>query len=297
MFKEDALEGKRILVTGGGSGLGKEMAKHFLSHGAEVIICGRRDSVLKETENELAETTNGKISSFSLDIRDSLAIEEAIDTVFANGGLDGLVNNAAGNFISRTKDLSPNAFNAIASIVFHGTFNMTNTVGKKWIEQNKPGSILSITTTWVWTGSPFVVPSAMSKSGINAMTKSLAVEWGPHNIRLNCIAPGPFPTEGAWSRLSPETEGNKGALDQSSMSSNPMGRVGEMSELGNLATFLMSDGCDYLTGQTIAIDGAAYLSAGGTFASLGKLKDDDWTKIRDNIKKSNEKDKNLRNTK
>ena len=156
MFKEDALEGKRILVTGGGSGLGKEMAKHFLSHGAEVIICGRRDSVLKETENELAETTNGKISSFSLDIRDSLAIEEAIDTVFANGGLDGLVNNAAGNFISRTKDLSPNAFNAIASIVFHGTFNMTNTVGKKWIEQNKPGSILSITTTWVWTGSPLL---------------------------------------------------------------------------------------------------------------------------------------------
>ena len=195
MFKEDALEGKRILVTGGGSGLGKEMAKHFLSHGAEVIICGRRDSVLKETEKELAKNTNGKISSFSLDIRDSLAIEEAIDKVFANGGLDGLVNNAAGNFISRTKDLSPNAFNAIASIVFHGTFNMTNTVGKKWIEQNKPGNILSITTTWVWTGSPFVVPSAMSKSGINAMTKSLAVEWGPHNIRLNCIAPGPFPTE------------------------------------------------------------------------------------------------------
>ena len=135
MFKEDALEGKRILVTGGGSGLGKEMAKHFLSHGAEVIICGRRDSVLKETENELAETTNGKISSFSLDIRDSLAIEEAIDTVFANGGLDGLVNNAAGNFISRTKDLSPNAFNAIASIVFHGTFNMTNTVGKNGLNK------------------------------------------------------------------------------------------------------------------------------------------------------------------
>ena len=150
MFKEDALEGKRILVTGGGSGLGKEMAKHFLSHGAEVVICGRRDSVLKETEKELAQTTKGKISSFSLDIRDSLAIEEAIDSVFASGGLDGLVNNAAGNFISRTKDLSSNAFNAIASIVFHGTFNMTNSVGKKWIEMKKPGNILSITTTWVW---------------------------------------------------------------------------------------------------------------------------------------------------
>ena len=288
MFKEDLLKGKRILVTGGGRGLGKEMARYFISYGAEVIICGRRDSVLKETVEELSKETNGKISSFSLDIRDSLAIEEAIDNVFDEGPLDGLVNNAAGNFISRTNDLSPNAFNAIASIVFHGTFNMTNSVGKKWIEQNKSGNILSITTTWVWTGSPFVVPSAM--------TKSLAVEWGPHNIRLNCIAPGPFPTEGAWSRLSPETDNNEGALDQSSMSSNPMGRVGEMSELGNLATFLMSDGCDYLTGQTIAIDGAAYLSAGGTFSSLGKLKDEDWTNIRDTIKKSNEKDKNLRNT-
>ena len=205
MFQKDLLKGKRILVTGGGSGLGKEMARYFISYGAEVIICGRRDSVLKETVEELSKETNGKISSFSLDIRDSLAIEEAIDNVFDEGPLDGLVNNAAGNFISRTNDLSPNAFNAIASIVFHGTFNMTNSVGKKWIEQNKSGNILSITTTWVWTGSPFVVPSAMSKSGINAMTKSLAVEWGPHNIRLNCIAPGPFPTEGAWSRLSPET--------------------------------------------------------------------------------------------
>ena len=204
------------------------------------------------------------------------------------------VNNAAGNFISRTQDLSPNGFNAIASIVFHGTFNMTNTVGKKWIELKRPGTILSITTTWVWTGSPFVVPSAMSKSGINAMTKSLAVEWGPHNIRLNCIAPGPFPTEGAWSRLSPETKSTEGAMDQSSMSSNPMGRVGEMNELGNLATFLMADGCDYLTGQTIAIDGGAYLSAGGTFSSLGKLGDEDWTNIRETIKKTNEKDKKMR---
>ena len=194
------------MVTGGGSGLGKEMSRHFLTYGAEVIICGRRDEVLQKTAKELNEETKGKITAHSLDIRDSLAIEETINNVFDEGPLDGLVNNAAGNFISRTNDLSPNGFNAIASIVFHGTFNMTNTVGKKWIELKQPGTILSITTTWVWTGSPFVVPSAMSKSGINAMTKSLAVEWGPHNIRLNCIAPGPFPTEGAWSRLSPDTE-------------------------------------------------------------------------------------------
>ena len=173
---------------------------------------------------------------------------------------------------------------------------MTNSVGKKWIEQNKSGSILSITTTWVWTGSPFVVPSAMSKSGINAMTKSLAVEWGPHNIRLNCIAPGPFPTEGAWSRLSPETDNNEGSLDQSSMSSNPMGRVGEMSELQNLATFLMADGCEYLTGQTIALDGAQYLSGGGTFSQLSKMSEDDWSQIRSMIKKTNDSDKAKRST-
>ena len=294
MFDKNLLKGKRILVTGGGSGLGKEMSRHFLTYGAEVIICGRREEVLQKTAKELSEETQGNITAQSLDIRDSLAIEETINNIFDEGPLDGLVNNAAGNFISRTNDLSPNGFNAIASIVFHGTFNMTNTAGKKWIELNKPGTILSITTTWVWTGSPFVVPSAMSKSGINAMTKSLAVEWGPNNIRLNCIAPGPFPTEGAWSRLSPDTEATSGSMDQSSMSSNPMGRVGEMSELGNLATFLMADGCDYLTGQTIAIDGGAYLSAGGTFSSLGKLKDEDWTNIRETIKKSNEKDKKLR---
>ena len=285
MFKEDLLKGKRILVTGGGSGLGKEMAKYFISYGAEVIICGRRDSVLKETVEELSKETNGKISSFSLDIRDSLAIEEAIDNVFDEGPLDGLVNNAAGNFISRTKDLSPNAFNAIASIVFHGTFNMTNSVGKKWIEQNKSGNILSITTTWVWTGSPFVVPSAMSKSGINAMTKSLAAEWGKYGIKVNGIAPGPFPTKGAWERLNPENN------DGDMMSTVPLGRVGEMSELQNLATFLMADGCDYLTGQTIGIDGAQYLTGGGTFSQLDKLSDEDWENMRKLIRDANNKDK------
>lgn len=296
MFKDNLLKNKRILVTGGGTGLGKEMATHFAKHGAEIFICGRRENVLLETANELQEKYGAKVHFSTLDIRDSKDVDSYIQTIFDSGPLDGLVNNAAGNFISPTKDLSPKGFDAIANIVFHGTFYVTHAVGKRWIEADHKGSIISILATWVWTGSPFVVPSAMSKSGINAMTKSLAVEWGPHNIRLNCIAPGPFPTEGAWSRLSPETGNNEGSLDQSSMSSNPMGRVGEMSELGNLATFLMSDGCDYLTGQTIAIDGAAYLSAGGTFSSLGKLKDEDWTNIRDTIKKSNEKDKNLRNT-
>jgi NAD(P)-dependent dehydrogenase (short-subunit alcohol dehydrogenase family) len=184
--------------------------------------------------------------------------------------------------------LSARGFDAIANIVFHGTFYVTNAVGKKWLEQNIKGSIISILATWVWTGSPFVVPSAMSKSALHTMTKSLAVEWGPSGIRINAIAPGPFPTEGAWARLSP-----KGALDDesSSMSTIPMGRVGEMSELQNLATFLMADGCEYLTGQTIALDGAQYLSGGGTFSQLSKMSEDDWSDIRSMIKKTNDSDK------
>ena len=192
----------------------------------------------------------------------------------------------------QTKDLSARGFDAIANIVFHGTFYVTNAVGKKWLEHKIKGSIISILATWVWTGSPFVVPSAMSKSALHTMTKSLAVEWGPHGIRINAIAPGPFPTEGAWARLSPD-----GALDDSSsMSTIPMGRVGEMSELQNLATFLMADGCEYLTGQTIALDGAQYLSGGGTFSQLSKMSEDDWSQIRSMIKKTNDSDKAKRST-
>ena len=285
MFDKSLLEGKRILVTGGGSGLGKEMSRHFLTYGAEVIICGRRDEVLQKTAKELANETKGKIIAHSLDIRDSLAIEETINNIFDEGPLDGLVNNAAGNFISPTKDLSPKGFDAISNIVFHGTFYMTHSVGKRWIESSKKGSIINILTTWVWTGSPYVVPSAMSKSGINTMTKSLAAEWGKHGIKINGIAPGPFPTKGAWERLNPDNN------DESMMDTVPLGRVGEMTELQNLATFLMADGCDYLTGQTIGIDGAQYLTGGGTFSQLDKLTDDDWEKMRQLIRNANNKDK------
>jgi NAD(P)-dependent dehydrogenase (short-subunit alcohol dehydrogenase family) len=237
----------------------------------------------------------GKVNYFPLDIRDAMSIEENIENIFNEGPLDGLVNNAAGNFISRTKDLSPNGFNAIASIVFHGTFYITNAVGKRWLELGHKGSIVSILATWVWTGSPFVVPSAMSKSGINAMTKSLAVEWGPHGIRLNSIAPGPFPTEGAWARLMPQTGDKKSDISEDAERSNvPLGRVGKMDELGNLATFLMADGCEYLTGQTIAIDGAQYITGGGTFSMMSSFKDEDWEAIKNTIKGSNEKDKKQR---
>ena len=285
MFKKDLLKNKRILVTGGGTGLGKEMASHYAEHGAELYICGRRLNVLEETANELKEKFNAKVHFETLDIRASKDVDDYIERIFEEGPLDGLVNNAAGNFISPTKDLSHKGFDAIANIVFHGTFYMTHSVGRRWIDLGHKGSIISILTTWVWTGSPYVVPSAMSKSGLNAMTQSLAAEWGKYNIKVNAIAPGPFPTKGAWDRLNP------GGNDEGSMGSVPLGRVGEMVELQNLATFLMADGCDYLTGQTIGIDGAQYLTGGGTFSALDKLSDEDWEQMRAMIRSSNNKDK------
>jgi NAD(P)-dependent dehydrogenase (short-subunit alcohol dehydrogenase family) len=285
MFKKDLLKNKRILVTGGGTGLGKEMASHYAEHGAEIYICGRRLNVLEETANELKKKFNAKVHFETLDIRASEDVDDYIERIFEEGPLDGLVNNAAGNFISPTKDLSHKGFDAIANIVFHGTFYITHSVGRRWIDLGHKGSIISILTTWVWTGSPYVVPSAMSKSGLNAMTQSLAAEWGKYNIKVNAIAPGPFPTKGAWDRLNP------GGNDEGSMGSVPLGRVGEMVELQNLATFLMADGCDYLTGQTIAIDGAQYLTGGGTFSALDKLSDEDWEQMRAMIRSSNNKDK------
>lgn len=285
MFKKDLLKNKRILVTGGGTGLGKEMASHYAEHGAELYICGRRLNVLEETANELKKKFNARVHFETLDIRASKDVDDYIERIFEEGPLDGLVNNAAGNFISPTKDLSHKGFDAIANIVFHGTFYITHSVGRRWIDLGHKGSIISILTTWVWTGSPYVVPSAMSKSGLNAMTQSLAAEWGKFNIKVNAIAPGPFPTKGAWDRLNP------GGNDEGSMGSVPLGRVGEMAELQNLATFLMADGCDYLTGQTIAIDGAQYLTGGGTFSALDKLSDEDWEQMRAMIRSSNNKDK------
>ena len=286
MFKEDLLKGKRILVTGGGTGLGKEMASHYAQHGADLYICGRRENVLKDTATEIEDKYSVKVNYETLDIRASSDVESYIDRIFQDGPLDGLVNNAAGNFISPTKDLSHKGFDAIANIVFHGTFYITHSVGKRWIEQTRKGSIISILTTWVWTGSPYVVPSAMSKSGLHAMTQSLAAEWGKYGIKVNAIAPGPFPTKGAWDRLNPG-----GDNDSNFMGSVPVGRLGEMNELQNLATFLMADGCDYLTGQTIAIDGAQYLTGGGTFSGLDKVSEEDWEQLRAMIRSSNDKDK------
>lgn len=287
MFRDGLLKGKRILVTGGGTGLGKEMAEDYLRLGADIHICGRRKKVLDDTAAELMDKHGGSVKTHSVDIRVAEAVDETIEEIWASGPLTGLVNNAAGNFISPTKDLSSRGFDAIANIVFHGTFYVTHACGTRWIRDGVPGSVISILTTWVWNGGPFTVPSAMSKAGVNIMTKSLAAEWGQYGIRLNAIAPGPFPTEGAWARLSPgqSTDGDQ------ERDGIPMGRVGQMDELKNLATFLMADGCDYLSGQTIAIDGAAYSAGGGNFSRLSSLKEDDWDRMRDMIRGANDKDK------
>ncbi len=292
MFKDGLLKGKRILVTGGGTGLGRVMAEEYLKLGAEIYICGRRGAVLEEAAGEMMAAHGGKVTARACDIRNAGAVEELVQSIFDEGPLDGLVNNAAGNFISRTEDLSPRGFDAIASIAFHGTFYMTHAVGKRWIAAGRKGSIISILTTWVWNGSPYVVPSAMSKTGVKAMTDSLAAEWGHYGIRINAICPGPFPTKGAWDRLNPEST-NEG-MEEDRFATNPMGRVGDMAELANLATFLMADGCEYLTGQTIAIDGAMYQATGGNFYNLHTWTDEMWEAARNAIRGANEKDKAAR---
>jgi len=287
MFRNDLFQGKRILVTGGGTGLGKAMAQRLMELGAELHICGRRDSVLQETATELAKTTGGKIHTYPCDIRVAQAVDEMVERIWQqHGPLDGLVNNAAGNFIARSEDLSQRGFDAIANIVLHGSFYVTQAVGKRWIAAKRGGSVVSIVTTWVRSGSAFVVPSAMSKAGIAAMTQSLAVEWGPKGIRLNAIAPGPFPTEGMTKRLAP-TE----ALEKRMINAIPMRRVGNLPELANLAAFLLADDVGYLTGEVIAIDGGQWLNSAAGFGALSDLTDDDWQEIRANIEATNARDK------
>jgi len=286
MFKEGLLNGKRILITGGGTGLGKEIAAKYIELGAEVWIAGRRGALLDSCAKELTGKYGGSVRTHAVDIRDAQAVDAMAQRIWDEAGpLTGLVNNAAGNFISPTKDLTPNGFNAIANIVFHGSFYVTHAVGKRWIAGGHKGSVISILVTWVHTGSPFFVPSAMSKAGLHIMTKSLAVEWGRYGIRLNAIAPGAFPTEGASKRMVP------GGSFEDGSQSNPMRRIGQMPELQNLATFLMADGCEWLTGETIAMDGAGSLANGAGFTRMDKLTEADWEKMRAMIKAQNEKDR------
>src|SRR6202167_5297509 len=286
MFKDGLLRGRRVLITGGGTGLGKGMAESFLELGADIIICGRRKSVCQAPPAELTAKHGGKVAVYGVDIRDAAAVDAMVADIFASGPLTDLINNAAGNFISRTEDLSPRGFDAIANIVMHGTFYVTHAVSRRWIAGGHRGNVVSIVVTWVYNGSPYVVPSAMSKSAIHAMTMSLATEWGRYGIRLNAIAPGEIPTEGAGKRLNPG--GEPGARTERS---NPMGRVGRIEELQNLATFLISDGCQWLTGETIALDGGQSHATGGNFYALRHLTDAQWQAARDAIKAQNEKDR------
>ncbi|MBR1220302.1 SDR family oxidoreductase [Bradyrhizobium sp. U87765 SZCCT0131] len=286
MFTSRLLAGRNILVTGGGTGLGKAMARRFLELGADVHICGRRKGVCDDTAAELMQAHGGKVTSHGLDIRDSAAVDAMVEGIFADKPLTDLINNAAGNFISRTQDLTPRGFDAVANIVMHGTFYVTHAVGRRWIAGQHRGNVVSIVTTWVRNGSPYVVPSAMSKAAVHTMTMSLASEWGRYGIRLNAIAPGEIPTEGMSKRIKPGDEAGARTI-----AVNPMGRVGTMEELQNLAVFLISGGCDWITGETIAMDGAQALASGGSFYELRNWSDADWTAARDSIKAQNDKDR------
>ena len=288
IYKPGLLKGERILVTGGGTGLGRVMAEAFLMMGADIYLCGRRGAVVEQTAQELVQQHGGRATGHACDVRQPEAVEHMIEAIWADGGaLTGLVNNAAGNFVSRTEDLSMRAFDAVANIVMRGSFNLTLECGRRWLAEGRKASVLSILTTWVWNGSAFTVPSAMAKSGVHAMTQSLAVEWGNRGIRFNAIAPGLFPTEGMSARLNPQG-GEHVRAD------NPMGRNGRMPELANLAVFLMSTQAEYLTGQTIAIDGGQYQATGGNFAGLASWSDQDWANARSAIESRNAADRQQR---
>ena len=288
MFRDGLMKGERILITGGGTGLGKVMAEACLMLGAEVYICGRRGGVIEAAAKDLSDAHGGKCVGIACDIRVPEAIADMVDTIWADGGaLTGLVNNAAGNFISRTEDLSARGFDAISNIVFRGSFFVTLECGKRWLAEGKHASVVSILTTWVWNGGPFTVPSAMSKAGLNVMTQSLAVEWGNRGVRFNAIAPGPFPTEGMTARLNPSAVG---AETKPADPGIPLGRNGEMRELANLAVYLLSPMSAYVNGQTIAIDGGSHLQGGG-FSRLASWGDAEWEAARNAIRATNEQDR------
>ncbi|MFZ1928951.1 MAG: SDR family oxidoreductase [Candidatus Sulfotelmatobacter sp.] len=276
MFRADLLANKRILITGGGTGLGRAMAHRFLELGATVYICGRREDVLQKTAAELSTATKGEIQAIPCDVRNLDAVEAMTDSIWKTGPLDILVNNAAGNFIARTEELSPRAFDSVIGIVLLGTLHATMACGRRWLKAKHKGTVLSISATYAPVGSAYVVPSAISKAGVETLTRSLAVEWGNRGIRMNAIAPGPIPTQGAFSRVLPRPELEAHALDR-----NPLHRFGTTEELANLAAFLVSDGSGYINGEVIRMDGGEFLQGAGEFSNLGRLlTEEDWQAIK-----------------
>jgi NAD(P)-dependent dehydrogenase (short-subunit alcohol dehydrogenase family) len=283
MLREDTLKGKVVIITGGGSGIGKSMTAYFLRLGAKVVITSRKLDVLKRTAEELMKENGGIVLPIACDVR----IEEQVENVIKKtnetfGEFHVLVNNAAGNFISPTERLSNNAFNTVVDIVLKGTVNFTLATGKNWIERKIEGTILNIVTTYAFTGSGYVVPSACAKAGVLALTQSIAVEWAKYGIRSNAIAPGAFPTEGAWSRLLP------GELKEKFNPAKrvPLKRVGEHQELSNLAAYLISDYSAYINGEVIVIDGGEWLKGAGQFSGLENLPSEMWDKISEQRKKN-----------
>jgi NAD(P)-dependent dehydrogenase (short-subunit alcohol dehydrogenase family) len=282
MYRADLLKGRHILITGGGTGLGKAMAQRFAELGAKVSIAGRRPEPLKETAEEI-RAKGGAAFYTTCDVRDFEAVEKMIEACEkAQGPIDTLVNNAAGNFIARTEKLSPNAFNAVVGIVLQGSFYCTLVMGRKWIAAKKPGNVLSISTTYAssGSGSGYVVPSACAKAGVLAMTRSLAVEWAPYMIRLNAIAPGPFPTQGAFSRLLPSAK-----LEERAKNANPMKRFGRPEELANLAVYLVSEESEYVNGECVVIDGGEWVKGAGEFNMFGELGEEGWQNLEKATKK------------
>lgn len=273
MLKDDALKGKTIVVTGGGTGLGKAMGSYFLKLGANLVITSRKLDVLQKTAQEMEEATGGKVLAVQCDVRDNAQVENVLaETLVKFGSVDVLVNNAAGNFISPTERLSANAFSSIIDIVLKGTVNCTLAFGKHWIKQKQAASVLNIVTTYAFTGSAYVVPSACAKGGVLALTRSLAVEWGKYGIRTNAIAPGPFPTKGAWDRLLPGDLAAKFDFKNRV----PLKRVGDHQELANLAAFLVSDFSNYINGEVITIDGGEWLQGAGQMNGLEAIPSEMW---------------------
>ncbi len=278
MLREGAMAGKTIVITGGGTGLGRSMGKYFLELGANLVIASRKKEVLDKTAEELMAETGGKVLAIECDVRKYEEVENVLKlTIEQFGAVHGLLNNAAGNFISPTERLSHKAFDVVVDIVLRGSYNFTLAFGKHWIAAKQKATILNIVTTYAWTGSGYVVPSACAKAGVLALTRSLAVEWAKYGIRSNAIAPGPFPTEGAWSRLFPaEAMGKELAAKFDPANKIPLKRVGEHQELANLAAYLMSDYSAYINGEVVVIDGGEWLQGAGEFSQLDGVPEQSW---------------------